>query len=163
MTDHMGDGGLGFDVEEIPSINKALLAYRVIAYVVGVLLVVLMLVAMPLKYFGGDQWGPLGSTMTMYIGIAHGWLYMALLIAAYNLGRLVKWPWVRLLLIALGGTVPFMSFVAEHFATKDVRARLFAVREAGGWTPKGVTLSRPEGDAGADDSPVTGAFRIDAE
>jgi hypothetical protein len=24
----------------------------------------------------------------------------------------------------LAGTVPFLSFVAEHFATKDVRAKL---------------------------------------
>lgn len=127
---------MDFDVEDIPGINKALTIYRVIAWVVGVFLVLLMLVAMPLKYLGGDEWGPLGSQLTMYIGVAHGWLYMGLLIAAYNLGRQVKWPWVRLLLIALGGTVPFMSFVAEHFATKDVRNRLFAVREASSWTPR---------------------------
>lgn len=124
---------MDFDVEDIPGINKALTIYRVIAWVVGVFLVVLMLIGMPLKYFGGDQYGPLGSQIVMYVGIAHGWLYMGLLIAAYNLARQVKWPWTRLLLIALGGTVPFMSFVAEHFATKDVRARIFAVREAGGW------------------------------
>lgn len=133
---------MDFDVEDIPSITRALTIYRVIAWVVGVFLVVLMLVAMPLKYFGGDQYGPLGSSLTMYVGVAHGWLYMGLLIAAYNLGRQVRWPWVRLLLIALGGTVPFMSFVAEHFATKDVRARLFAVREAASWTPR-VTPAAP--------------------
>ena len=33
------------------------------------------------------------------------------------------------LLIALGGTVPFMSFVAEYYATKDVKHRLAAVQE----------------------------------
>lgn len=125
---------MDFDVEDIPGIVKALTVYRVIAWVVGVFLVVLMLVGMPLKYLGGDQYGPLGSQVVTYVGIAHGWLYMGLLIAAYNVGRLVKWPWVRLILIALGGTVPFMSFVAEHFATRDVRGRLFAVREASGWT-----------------------------
>lgn len=46
-----------------------------------------------------------------------------------DLGRRVKWPWMRLLLIALGGTVPFMSFVAEYYATKDVKHRLAAVQE----------------------------------
>lgn len=127
---------MDFDVEDIPGINKALTIYRVIAWVVGVFLVLLMLVAMPLKYFGGDEWGPLGSQLTMYIGVAHGWLYMGLLISAYNLSRQVNWPWGRLLLIALGGTVPFMSFVAEHYATKDVRNRVFAVREASQWTPE---------------------------
>ena len=34
-----------------------------------------------------------------------------------------------LILIALGGTVPFMSFVAEHYATKDVRARMAAIQQ----------------------------------
>ena len=29
-----------------------------------------------------------------------------------------------LILIALAGTVPFLSFVAEHFATKNVRERI---------------------------------------
>ena len=63
------------------------------------------------------------------VGSPHGWLYMILLITAYDLGRRVKWPWMRLLLIALGGTVPFMSFVAEYYATKDVKHRLAAVQE----------------------------------
>ena len=30
----------------------------------------------------------------------------------------------RLLLIALAGTIPFLSFVAERSATKDVRTKL---------------------------------------
>ncbi len=77
-----------------------------------------MLVGMPLKYFGDN-----GIVVTL-TGVPHGWLYMVLLITAYDLGRRVHWPWLRLLLIALAGTVPFLSFVAEHYATKDVRARM---------------------------------------
>nr|NLI49420.1 DUF3817 domain-containing protein [Propionibacterium sp.] len=92
------------------------------AWVVGILLVVLVGVAMPLKYGLGNG-GPV-----MYVGIAHGWLYPVLLISAYNLYRRVQWPWQRLLAIALAGTVPFLSFVAEHAATKDVRARIAQVR-----------------------------------
>ena len=111
------------DVEELPGIRGALLRYRVMAWVVGVLLVVLVVVGMPLKYLGGND------AVVVATGVPHGWLYMVLLITAYDLGRRVRWPWLRLLLIAAAGTVPFLSFVAEHFATKDVRARLAAVRE----------------------------------
>jgi hypothetical protein len=51
---------------------------------------------------------------------------MVLIITAFDLGRRARWGWGRLILIALAGTVPFLSFVAEHYATKDVRAKLAA-------------------------------------
>lgn len=96
----------------------ALTRYRIMAWVVGVLLVVLVCVAMPLKYIWHQP------ALVTYLGVAHGWLYMALLITAYDIGRRVAWPWVNLLLIALAGTVPFLSFVAEHYATRNVRGCL---------------------------------------
>jgi len=107
--------------DQVPGIRAALLRYRVMAYVVGVLLVVLVLVGMPLKYFFDN------GTVVTWTGVPHGWLYMALIITAYDLGRRVHWPWGRLILIALAGTVPFLSFVAEHFARKDVQRRLAEV------------------------------------
>lgn len=88
------------------------------AWVVGVLLVVLVLVGMPLKYIAGD------GRVVMWTGIPHGWLYMVLLITAYDLSRRVGWSIKGVLLIMAAGTVPFLSFVAEHYATKDVHARL---------------------------------------
>jgi integral membrane protein len=104
--------------------RNALLRYRVMAYVVGCLLVVLICVGLPLKYLGGND------TVVLWTGIPHGWLYMLLLITALDLGRRAKWSWKRLLLIALAGTVPFLSFVAERSATRDVRAKLAAEDEA---------------------------------
>ena len=115
--------------------------YQVMASVVGVLLVVLVLVGVPLANFDGTpMWGVFPSTpawitvgsrpheigefITSVLGVAHGWLYMILLITAVDLGRRAKWSWWRLLLIALAGTVPFLSFVAERSATRDVRAKL---------------------------------------
>lgn len=107
--------------EEVPGIRSALLRYRVMAYVVGTLLVVLVCVAMPMKYIGGDdRW-------VMWTGIPHGWLYMLLLITAYDLGRRVGWNIKWFLAIMIAGTIPFLSFVAEHYARKDVTAKLAAV------------------------------------
>ena len=110
--------------DQVPAIRRALVRYRVMAYLVGTLLIVLVLVGVPLKYFGGN-----GIVVTI-TGIPHGWLYMVLLITAYDLGRRVHWPWKRLILIGLAGTVPFLSFVAEYYARTDVNARLKAVEEA---------------------------------
>ncbi|MFP5415589.1 MAG: DUF3817 domain-containing protein [Actinomycetes bacterium] len=112
------------EAEDVPGIRGALTRYRVMAWIVGILLFVLVVVGMPLKYFGDND------AVVVATGVPHGWLYMVLLFTAYDLGRRVKWPWGRLLLIAGAGTVPFLSFVAEHYATKDVRARLAAVQHS---------------------------------
>ena len=60
--------------DDISGVRKALLCYRVMAYIVGTLLVVLVCVAMPLKYAAGTR------TMVNVVGISHGWLYPILLI-----------------------------------------------------------------------------------
>jgi integral membrane protein len=104
--------------------RAALIRYRVMAYIVGTLLVILVCVGLPLKYLGGD------GTVVTFTAVPHGYLYMLLLITAIDLGRRAKWSWQRLLLIALAGTIPFLSFVAERSATKDVRAKLLAIDAA---------------------------------
>ncbi len=111
------------DPKAVPGIRGALIRYRVMAYLVGTLLVVLVLVGMPLKYLAGD-----GSVVT-WTGIPHGYLYMVLIATAYDLGRRVHWPWGRLIVIALAGTVPFLSFWAEYSARKDVQSRIRAVED----------------------------------
>ncbi len=95
--------------------NAALTRYRVMAYVVGVLLLVLVFVAMPLKYFA-DQ--PL---LVAVVGPMHGFLYMVYLVTAFDLAVRAKWPFVRTLLVLLAGTVPVMSFVAERKVTRWIR------------------------------------------
>ncbi|MBN9104965.1 MAG: DUF3817 domain-containing protein [Propionibacteriaceae bacterium] len=122
MSDQLGPAA--FDRDQVPGIRAALIRYRVMAYLVGTLLVVLVLVGVPLKYLGDN------GTVVTITGVPHGWLYMVLLITAYDLGRRVHWPWKRLILIGLAGTVPFLSFVAEHSARKDVQARIRAVEES---------------------------------
>jgi len=95
--------------------SAALTRFRVMAYVVGVLLLVLVFVAMPLKYFA-DQ-----PTMVAVVGPLHGFLYMVYLVTAFDLAVRAKWPFLRTLLVLLAGTVPVMSFVAERKATHWVR------------------------------------------
>lgn len=112
-------------VERQATVKAALLRYRVMAYIVGTLLVVLVCVGVPLKYLAADEsTRELGGRVVMWTGIPHGWLYMILLVTAWDLGRRVAWSWTRLILIALAGTIPFLSFVAEYSARHDVRRRL---------------------------------------
>ena len=58
--------------------------------------------------------------------MAHGYLYLAYLVATVNLGVRMRWNLIAIVGAALAGTVPTMSFVAEHYATRSVRAKLAA-------------------------------------
>ncbi|ASO21364.1 integral membrane protein [Actinoalloteichus hoggarensis] len=93
-----------------------LLRYRVISYVVGVMLVALVLVAMPVRYIAGDPF------LVALIGPLHGFLYMVYLVLCFDLALKAKWSIKATILTLLAGTVPFLSFVAEHIVTRRVRA-----------------------------------------
>lgn len=95
--------------------NAALIRFRVIAYVVGVVLLLLVGVAMPMKYVGDDP------SLVETIGPAHGFLYVVYLALAFDLARRAGWSLRRTVLLLLAGTVPFLSFVAERRATGWVR------------------------------------------
>jgi integral membrane protein len=98
------------------AIATALQRYRVMAYVVGTLLVLLVLVAMPLKYWSGFP-GPVAV-----LGTAHGWLYALFAIATVDLALRSRWKPVSAVLVLLAGTVPFLSFFAERTVTRKMRA-----------------------------------------
>ena len=119
--------------------KAALTRYRVMAWTVGVLLIVLCLVGVPLSNFDGtEMWGfipstpnwfdegsradELGEFITGWLGTLHGWLYMIFLIFAFSLARKARWDMPFTVVTLLMGTVPVLSFWSEHRATRKVRA-----------------------------------------
>ncbi|MEO9322371.1 DUF3817 domain-containing protein [Nocardioides sp. C4-1] len=106
-----------------PDVATPLKAYRVMATIVGVLLIVLILVGVPLKYLldDGTSLQHAGDWITEYLGVAHGWLYMIFLFAAFWLSRRADWDIPFTAVTLLCGTVPVLSFWAEHRATRRVR------------------------------------------
>ncbi len=100
--------------------NAALTRYRVMAYVVGVVLLVLVFVAVPLKYLANSP----GLVAT--VGPVHGFLYMVYLAAAFHLAVKCRWPLGRTVLVLLAGTVPFLSFAVERQTTRLVRTEAAA-------------------------------------
>ena len=111
--------------------KTALLRYRVMANVVGVLLVVLILIGVPLKYLTEEGTGPqqIGEWITTYLGIAHGWLYMIFLVTAFVLSRKARWDVGFTITTLVCGTIPILSFWAERRATARVRSLLGSGRE----------------------------------
>ena len=97
-------------------VPAALTRYRVMAYVVGTLLLVLVLVAMPIKYFGHND------APVAVVGTGHGFLYAVYLLTAFDLALRARWSARGTVLVLLAGTVPFLSFVAERIVTRKTRA-----------------------------------------
>ena len=98
-----------------PMLKPAMTRYRVIAYVVGVLLIVLT-VGTIVKYTGGSD------TLVAIVGPAHGFLYIVYLVLGADLARRARWSIKFTVLVLLAGTVPFLTFVAERVVTRRVHA-----------------------------------------
>jgi integral membrane protein len=106
----------------------ALLRYRIMAYATGVLLVVLVFVAMPVKYvdaLGGDP------RLVEVIGPIHGWLYLLYLVTAFWLAVKAHWGLWFSVGVLLAGTIPFASFVAERKVVHRVRPVLEELEREG--------------------------------
>lgn len=97
--------------------------YRVMAYVTGVVLATATIWALIgylfLSY--GSEGGKPGIYSALWV--AHGWLYFIYLITAVDLSFRMRYSLIKTLGILIAGTIPFMSFVAEHFVRKDVLAK----------------------------------------
>jgi hypothetical protein len=114
---------------DIPKIPLAVRLYKISAYVTGVMLLLLCM-EMVLKYTPlhtelalGDPRGlfvPAGTIrhpaldLSLGILIVHGWLYVVYLFMDFRLWSIMRWPFSRFVLIALGGVIPFLSFFVEH-------------------------------------------------
>src|SRR5207245_1663406 len=100
-----------------PAVRGALTRYRVIAYVVGVMLLLLVFLAMPLKYFGDNP------RAVNVIGPLHGFLYVVYLLLTFDLFRRVRWSFWRLVLLALAGASPFLPFSADSLTSREFPGR----------------------------------------
>jgi integral membrane protein len=148
---------------DIPKIPGALRLYRVTAYITGIMLL-LLVAEMIVKYgmgyslyaFAPDQpvltfvaWNPANGNANLHgvdlstgILIAHGWLYVLYLFADFRLWSLMRLSFTKFVQIALGGVIPFMSFIVEHIITKQVKAYL-ASREAADQLSASATTAAP--------------------
>jgi integral membrane protein len=96
----------------------ALLRYRIAAWIVSVLLILLFCVGIPLQFAAGHK------GVDAVVGVVHGVFFFPIyLILTLDLARRVKMSPVRTALTMAAGTVPFVSFLAERSTTQWVRAK----------------------------------------
>lgn len=144
----------------LPAIEKALKLFKVSSFITGGFLLLLMLtwglrrleVVTAGASVGYDLWafGPngfitfepyinegqglpeTGLNLTVAILVIHGWLYVLYLFADFRMWTLMRWSFLRFLIIASGGIVPFLSFYTERRYAKIAEEQMREV----GWVAK---------------------------
>jgi len=105
-------------------VNGLVVAYRVLAFVVGVLLAFGCLVALPLKYLAADG-GSLqtfGEDASNLIFTAHGFIFIVYVLVSLFLARKAGWS-IRFTILALvAGLIPLLIFWVEHRVMQKLRA-----------------------------------------
>jgi len=98
--------------------------YRVMAYVTGVMLL-LLCVEMLLRYVFHVRQPVLDA-----IPIVHGWVYVVYLVTVVDLWSKMRWRFGRLATMVLGGVVPTLSFFVEKRVHADAQAKIGAAASA---------------------------------
>ena len=88
--------------------NGAILRYRIMAYTVGVGLIILVFVGVPLQYAAHSP------GVVKVVGPIHGALYIVYLLAALDLARRARFGLLQLVAMVSAGFVPFVAFIVER-------------------------------------------------
>lgn len=81
---------------------------RIIGFLEGTSYLVLLFVAMPLKYVADSP----GAVRV--VGMAHGVLFVMFVVWVLLVGRKYRWPFVRYIHAAIASVVPFGTFVFDR-------------------------------------------------
>lgn len=106
------------------TVQGKLTFFRVMAFVVGVALLVLTL-HMVLRY-GFD------NHLLDWWAQPHGFLYMVYLLSVALLGFELRWSLLKMVGVMLAGTVPLLSFWVEHRVSRGAGAQIADRQTAAG-------------------------------
>lgn len=93
--------------------NSPIGRFRLIALVEGISYLVLLFIAMPLKYFVGFP------DAVKYTGWVHGLLFMLYLLALISAKINLDWGFKKTVVAFLASLIPFATFVLEKSLRKE--------------------------------------------
>ena len=81
--------------------------FRIVAFLEGVSYMLLLFIAVPIKYWGGnEQWVKL-------LGMPHGILFVAYIVVAYLLKDEEHWNKTEFLIVLVASVIPFGTFYVD--------------------------------------------------
>ncbi len=99
-----------------PFSNSALGRFRLISILEGISYLLLLMVAMPLKYLAGIDWA------VKYVGWAHGLLFVLFCVLLLNVWVKYRWSFGQTTLAFMASLLPFGTFVLEKKLQRDYPA-----------------------------------------
>ena len=104
--------------------RAAAVRYRVMAYITGVLIIVVCFVGIPMQVAGHNP------SIVNNVGTVHGVLYIIYIIFAYILAQKLKMKTGPTVLLLLAGTIPIMTFFVERWMNRTYIAPALAAESA---------------------------------
>ena len=94
--------------------GPVVLAYRIMAYVTGTMLVILVFFGIPLQLFAHID------VIAKVVGTIHGVLYIVYLVVAFTMTLFVRirTASVTTIIVLLAGTIPILTFVVERWISR---------------------------------------------
>jgi len=127
------------------NVDGALMRYRVMAYIVGVGLILLVFVGLPLQFAAHQK------LAVQVVGTLHGYLYLVYLASALDLARRAHWRLGRIVAVVAAGFVPFLAFVVEHRVFGQMREEHLVELAAGPSVPGSATTGPAASERSASD------------
>ena len=89
-------------------LNRMKNFFRIVAFLEGVSYILLLFIAVPLKYWGGDE------QYVKLLGMPHGLLFISYLILAFLIKDKEKWKNKDFGIILLASILPFGTFYIDR-------------------------------------------------
>lgn len=87
--------------------------FRIISFLEGISYLLLLFVAVPIKYFGNDE------QYVKLLGMPHGLLFVAYLVLAYLIKDDMNWKGRSLAEVFLASIIPFGTFYIDRKYLRD--------------------------------------------
>lgn len=99
------------------NVKNPITQFRIVALAEGISYLVLLGIAMPLKYLLGQEWA------VRLVGSIHGGLFILFVIALIRAAAFGRWSWGRSLEAFISSLLPFGTFYLEYKYQQDFAAQ----------------------------------------
>ena len=82
--------------------------FRLLAFLEGLSYILLLFIAMPLKYIGGNE------ILVKALGMPHGILFILYIISCALLKSKMRWNKITTLILIIASVVPFGTFYVDY-------------------------------------------------
>jgi integral membrane protein len=81
---------------------------RVISYLEGISYILLLFIAVPIKYYANDP------SLVKLLGMPHGLLFVAFVILSLVNSKKYNWSFIKTIVVLISSIVPFGTFYVDY-------------------------------------------------